>query len=69
MTKRGVAHENATIEWVDGNLGSKLTMKYPAVYLVGEGARGEILSVAYAATGSIRTRAARSSTPRLTLRA
>jgi Fe-S cluster assembly protein SufB len=46
VTKRGVAHENATIEWVDGNLGSKLTMKYPAVYLVGEGARGEILSVA-----------------------
>jgi Fe-S cluster assembly protein SufB len=51
VTKRGVAHENATIEWVDGNLGSKLTMKYPAVYLVGEGARGEILSVAYAGDG------------------
>src|SRR4028118_1690159 len=51
VTKRGVAHENATIEWVDGNLGSKLTMKYPAVYLTGEGARGEILSVAYAGDG------------------
>jgi Fe-S cluster assembly protein SufB len=51
VTKRGVAYENATIEWVDGNLGSKLTMKYPAVYLMGEGARGEILSVAYAGDG------------------
>jgi Fe-S cluster assembly protein SufB len=48
VTKRAVAYENATVEWVDGNLGSKLTMKYPAVYLMGEGARGEILSVAYA---------------------
>jgi Fe-S cluster assembly protein SufB len=51
VTKRAVAHENATVEWVDGNLGSKLTMKYPAVYLVGEGARGEVLSVAYAGDG------------------
>src|ERR687894_742515 len=51
VTKRAVAHENATVEWVDGNLGSKLTMKYPAVYLMGEGARGEILSVAYAGDG------------------
>jgi Fe-S cluster assembly protein SufB len=51
VTKRGAAYENATIEWVDGNLGSKLTMKYPAVYLMGEGARGEILSVAYAGDG------------------
>ncbi len=48
VTKRAMAYENATVEWVDGNLGSKLTMKYPAVYLMGEGARGEILSVAYA---------------------
>ena len=47
VTKRAVAHANATVEWIDGNLGSKLTMKYPAVYLVGEGARGEILSVAF----------------------
>ena len=51
VTKRAVAEENATVEWVDGNLGSKLTMKYPAVYLTGEGARGEILSVAYAGDG------------------
>jgi Fe-S cluster assembly protein SufB len=51
VTKRAVAHENATVEWVDGNLGSRLTMKYPAVYLMGEGARGEILSVAYAGDG------------------
>ncbi|MCC6447042.1 MAG: Fe-S cluster assembly protein SufB [Armatimonadetes bacterium] len=48
VTKRAVAHEDATVEWVDGNLGSKLTMKYPAVYMVGKGARGEILSVAFA---------------------
>lgn len=51
VTKRAVAYENATMEWIDGNLGSKLTMKYPAVYLVGEGAHGEILSVAFAKDG------------------
>ncbi len=51
VTKRAVAHENATVEWVDGNLGSKLTMKFPCVYLVGEGAHGEILSVAFANEG------------------
>ncbi|MFQ5742629.1 MAG: Fe-S cluster assembly protein SufB [Acidobacteriota bacterium] len=51
VTKRAVAHENATVEWVDGNLGSKLTMKFPCVYLVGERAHGEILSVAFANTG------------------
>ena len=51
VTKRAVAHENATMEWVDGNLGSKLTMKYPAVYLLGPGAHGEILSVAFAKDG------------------
>ena len=51
VTKRGVAHENATVEWVDGNLGSKLTMKFPCVYLVGEGAHGEILSIALAGEG------------------
>jgi Fe-S cluster assembly protein SufB len=51
VTKRAVAHEHATMEWIDGNLGSKLTMKYPAVYLVGEGAHGEILSVAFAKDG------------------
>ncbi len=51
VTKRAVAHKNATVEWVDGNIGSKLTMKFPCVYLVGEGARGEILSVAFAGDG------------------
>lgn len=51
VTKRAVAEENATMEWVDGNLGSKITMKYPAVYMVGEGAHGEILSIAFAGKG------------------
>jgi len=51
VTKRAIAHKNATVEWVDGNIGSKLTMKYPCVYLVGEGAKGEILSVAFAGPG------------------
>jgi len=51
VTKRAVAHKNATVEWVDGNIGSKLTMKYPCVYLAGEGAKGEILSVAFANDG------------------
>ncbi|RMG93461.1 MAG: Fe-S cluster assembly protein SufB [Chloroflexi bacterium] len=51
VTKRAVAYENATMEWVDGNLGSKVTMKYPAVYLLGEGAHGEILSIAFAGKG------------------
>ena len=51
MTKRAIAQKNATVEWVDGNLGSKLTMKYPAIYLMGEGARGEILSMAFAGEG------------------
>lgn len=47
VTKRAIAQENAKVEWVDGNLGSKLTMKYPAIYLMGEGATGEVLSVAF----------------------
>jgi Fe-S cluster assembly protein SufB len=51
VTKRAVAYENATMEWVDANLGSKLTMKYPAIYLMGEGAHGEVLSVAFAGKG------------------
>lgn len=51
VTKRAIAYANARIEWVDGNIGSKLTMKYPAVYLKGEGAHGEILSIAYAGKG------------------
>jgi Fe-S cluster assembly protein SufB len=51
VTKRAVAHRNARVEWIDGNLGSKLTMKYPAVYLVGEGAHAEVLSVAFSGAG------------------
>ncbi len=51
VTKRAAAYENATMEWVDGNLGSKLTMKYPAVYLMEPGAHGEILSIAFAGKG------------------
>jgi Fe-S cluster assembly protein SufB len=51
VTKRAVAHEGATMEWVDGNLGSKVTMKYPAIWLMGKGAKGEVLSVAYAGEG------------------
>jgi len=51
VTKRAIAHKNATIEWVDGNMGSRLTMKYPSIYLMGEGARGEILSMAFASEG------------------
>ena len=51
VTKRGIAHSNSVIEWVDGNIGSKLTMKYPAVILKGEGAHAEVISVAYAGEG------------------
>jgi Fe-S cluster assembly protein SufB len=51
VTKRAVAHESATMEWIDGNIGSKVTMKYPAVWLVGEHARGETLSIAFAGEG------------------
>jgi len=51
VTKRAVAYEDATMEWVDCNLGSKTTMKYPAVYMMGKGAHGEILSVAFAGKG------------------
>ena len=51
VTKRAYAYENAVMEWVDGNIGSKLTMKYPSVYLMGEGAHGEILSLAFAGDG------------------
>jgi len=51
VTKRAVAHEGATMEWVDGNIGSKVTMKYPAVWLTGEHAKGETLSVAFAGAG------------------
>ncbi len=51
VTKRAVAYSNATMEWVDGNLGSKVTMKYPAVWLMGEGAHGEVLSIAFGGKG------------------
>lgn len=51
VTKRAIAHEGATMEWIDGNIGSKVTMKYPAVYLVGEHAKGETLSIAFAGEG------------------
>ena len=51
VTKRAVAEEKATMEWVDCNLGSKLTMKYPSIYLLGEEAHGEILSIAFAGAG------------------
>jgi Fe-S cluster assembly protein SufB len=51
VTKRAVAHEGATMEWIDGNIGSKVTMKYPAVWMTGEHARGETLSIAFAGEG------------------
>jgi len=51
VTKRAVAYENAVMEWIDGNLGSRLTMKYPAVYMMEPGARGEILSIAFSSAG------------------
>ena len=51
VTKRAMAYQDATMEWVDGNLGSHLTMKYPAVYMMEPGARGEILSIAFSSAG------------------
>jgi Fe-S cluster assembly protein SufB len=51
VTKRAVAYQDAVMEWVDGNLGSKLTMKYPSIYLMEPGAHGEILSLAFAGPG------------------
>ncbi|WP_296664765.1 Fe-S cluster assembly protein SufB [Demequina sp.] len=51
VTKRATAAEGATMEWVDGNIGSKVTMKYPAIFLLGEHARGETLSIAFAGEG------------------
>jgi Fe-S cluster assembly protein SufB len=53
VTKRAAAYKNATMEWIDGNLGSGLTMKYPAVWLMDEGAHGEVLSIAFANTGQV----------------
>ena len=51
VTKRAYAYEGATVEWIDGNIGSKLTMKYPGIYLMGERAHGETLSIAFAGKG------------------
>ena len=51
VTKRAVCEEGATMEWIDGNIGSKITMKYPAVFLMGEHAKGETLSIAFAGEG------------------
>ncbi len=51
VTKRAVVYKNGSMEWIDGNIGSRLTMKYPSVYMLGEGAKGEVLSVAYAGEG------------------
>src|SRR6267154_3061128 len=51
VTKRAKAEEGATMEWIDGNLGSKVTMKYPSVFLMGEHAKGEVLSIAFAGEG------------------
>jgi|SRR5690625_704 len=53
VTKRATVAENGTMEWIDGNLGSKLTMKYPSIMLMGEGARGNTLSIALASTGQM----------------
>jgi Fe-S cluster assembly protein SufB len=53
VTKRAVAEEGALVEWVDGNMGSKVTMKYPSVYMKGRGSRADILSVAFASEGQI----------------
>ncbi|HEY9482839.1 MAG TPA: Fe-S cluster assembly protein SufB [Micromonosporaceae bacterium] len=51
VTKRAVCHDGATMEWIDGNIGSKVTMKYPSVYMLGEHSKGEVLSVAMAGEG------------------
>src|SRR6187397_3440762 len=51
VTKRATCEEGATMEWIDGNIGSKVTMKYPSVYLMGEYAKGEVLSIAFAGEG------------------
>jgi Fe-S cluster assembly protein SufB len=51
VTKRAACHEGGTMEWIDGNIGSKVTMKYPAVWMLGEHAKGEVLSIAFAGPG------------------
>ncbi len=64
VTKRAIAMEGATMEWVDGNIGSKVTMKYPSIYLMGEHAKGETLSVAFAGPGQHQDAGATSSPSR-----
>ena len=65
VTKRAVAYEeNATMEWIDGNIGSKLTMKYPAVILKGRGAKGDVLSIAVAGKGQHQDAGAKMTAPR-----
>jgi len=59
VTKRSVAHENAVVEWLDGNLGSAVTVKYPGAILKGKGARADVMSVAYAGKGQIQDTGAR----------
>ncbi len=53
VTQRAFAYENANVEWIDGNIGSRLNMKYPSIYLKGEGAKGEVLSIAIAGEGQV----------------
>lgn len=69
VTKRARAEAGATMEWVDGNIGSKVTMKYPAVWMTGEHAKGEVLSVAFAGEGQHQDTGARCCTWRRTRRA
>ncbi|MEM2614190.1 MAG: Fe-S cluster assembly protein SufB [Nitrososphaerota archaeon] len=53
VTKRAIAHENSIIEWIDCNFGSKVTMKYPSIFMIGENARGEVLSLTFAGNGQV----------------
>ncbi|HLC67660.1 MAG TPA: Fe-S cluster assembly protein SufB [archaeon] len=53
VTKRAFAHKNSIVEWLDANMGSKITMKFPSVYLVGEGAKADIMSIAFAGKGQL----------------
>lgn len=59
VTKRAFAYENAIVEWVDGNIGSQINMKYPSVYLKGKNAKAEFLSIAYAGKGQYQDAGAR----------
>ncbi len=53
VTKRAFAHENAVVEWLDANIGSKITMKFPSVYLLGEGSKADMMSIAFAGNSQI----------------